>query len=325
MNLLPAFFEDHTADRCTVRPLSPWNKLIASTRFDLRSLWQNHHDTAYRLLIATLTLLIVASTSSTASAELGGEKRFFSLQAARNGGSTPMQMSLKQGNFLGLGNYQARTPRQSLKLTADRTINRTVELASLPIVRDSSEQEFKMPKQQDSDIQKMPSLQKGQLRHQWPISEDVTEKVTSGYGFRKDPFHGKRAFHAGIDIAAPLGTKVLATADGIVDSTGYGKGLGKYVKIKHSDGSYSIYGHLGNSTVSAGKAVIAGETIGRIGMTGRTTGPHLHFGIKQGEALINPVARLYIPKAIRSRYAGLLFKDSAEKSEKSLEKVALSR
>ena len=110
-------------------------------------------------------------------------------------------------------------------------------------------------------------------------------KITSFYGSRPHPFTGKLSFHNGIDIAASVGTYVSAAASGTVTETGYDSVLGKYVIITHSGGFYSIYGHLSETLVLLKSSVKTGNIIGKVGNTGYSTGPHLHFEIrKKGES-----------------------------------------
>jgi murein DD-endopeptidase MepM/ murein hydrolase activator NlpD len=122
----------------------------------------------------------------------------------------------------------------------------------------------------------------------WPVSSSVAQRISSGYGTRNDPFTGKPTFHAGIDIAAAIGTPVLATASGTVQDVGVSKRYGKFVSIKHTDGNVSWYGHLSAQTIAKGATVRKGQAIGRIGSTGRSTGPHLDFRIKDGDTFVNP-------------------------------------
>jgi murein DD-endopeptidase MepM/ murein hydrolase activator NlpD len=124
----------------------------------------------------------------------------------------------------------------------------------------------------------------------------VAGEIASGFGYRQHPMGGERQFHRGIDIAAPYGRSVRAVADGIVTFASRKWGLGKTVMIRHSDGWSSVYGHLSRIVVSAGDKVEAGETIGNIGSTGISTGPHLHFELhKQGRA-VNPATYLPLGK-----------------------------
>jgi len=112
--------------------------------------------------------------------------------------------------------------------------------------------------------------------------------ITSGYGFRHDPFSGKIHFHRGIDIAAPVGAYVHAAMDGRVIAAGEDAVLGNYIILKHPSGYSTVYGHLSKILVRRGKVVRKSEVIGRVGKTGRATGPHLHFEIRSFGKALNP-------------------------------------
>lgn len=113
--------------------------------------------------------------------------------------------------------------------------------------------------------------------------------VSSAFGLRADPFTGRRSFHRGVDIAAPRGTPVRATQGGRVAAVGRGAVLGNYIIVSHYLAGYSsLYGHLDRIHVSRGQTVRRGQTLGRVGSTGRSTGPHLHFEIRRGNIQLNP-------------------------------------
>lgn len=103
---------------------------------------------------------------------------------------------------------------------------------------------------------------------------------TSGYGYRKDPFTGRRAFHAGVDYAARRGTPVVAGASGIVIFTGRLGNYGKVVQIYHGDNISTLYGHLHKIYVEQWQYVNREEIIASVGSTGRSTGPHLHYEVR---------------------------------------------
>jgi murein DD-endopeptidase MepM/ murein hydrolase activator NlpD len=105
----------------------------------------------------------------------------------------------------------------------------------------------------------------------------VSGWVTSGFGYRKDPFSDRVQFHRGLDIAAPIGTLVRASLDGRVVIAGRDPVLGNYVMIRHQIGYATLYGHLHEVLVTRGQTVVRGQRIGTVGSTGRSTGPHLHF------------------------------------------------
>jgi murein DD-endopeptidase MepM/ murein hydrolase activator NlpD len=118
--------------------------------------------------------------------------------------------------------------------------------------------------------------------------------LTSPYGMRIDPFTGVWRMHYGYDIANHIGTDVKAAMEGKVVSVGINyKGFGKYVILNHKAGFQTLYAHLNNAVVSKGEWVSQGEKIGEIGNTGRSTGPHLHFGIYRFQKPIDPQKYLY--------------------------------
>ena len=113
--------------------------------------------------------------------------------------------------------------------------------------------------------------------------------LTSPYGWREDPIYGGDEFHEGVDLACNEGTSIYASRGGQVAAASYNDIMGYYVKINHGDGYSSIYMHMTHSVVSAGAYVAQGQTIGYVGSTGKSNGPHLHFGIFLNGASVNPM------------------------------------
>ena len=118
----------------------------------------------------------------------------------------------------------------------------------------------------------------------WP----VRGRITAGFGQRMDPFSGEDAFHPGIDIADAYGTDVVATGDGLVIEAEPDAGYGRSILIDHGDGITTRYAHLSRIFVVVGEQVKQGEIIGAIGMSGRTTGPHLHYEVRVHGTPVNP-------------------------------------
>ena len=115
-------------------------------------------------------------------------------------------------------------------------------------------------------------------------------EFTSGYGVRSDPFKGRAAMHAGIDLAGPLGTSIYATADGTVSSAGFNSGgYGNLIKVDHGKGIETRYGHLSKVEIKAGDHVKRGQEIARMGSTGRSTGSHLHYEVRIAGKPVNPI------------------------------------
>ncbi|HVT98684.1 MAG TPA: M23 family metallopeptidase [Acidobacteriaceae bacterium] len=118
----------------------------------------------------------------------------------------------------------------------------------------------------------------------WPI----IGPITSSFGERQDPFNGEGAFHSGVDISGTFGEPVRATADGIVEVASMASGYGREILVKHSNGIETLYGHLSGFAVTAGSEVRRGQVIGYVGMSGRTTGPHLHYEVRIHNTPVNP-------------------------------------
>ncbi|MDR2629337.1 MAG: M23 family metallopeptidase [Spirochaetaceae bacterium] len=118
----------------------------------------------------------------------------------------------------------------------------------------------------------------------WP----VYGYLTSLYGYRASPFTGVRQFHSGLDIGAAMGTPIRAAMGGRVTAVGYDNSYGNYVVITHHGGYRTLYGHMNVIRVKSGTYVAAGERIGDVGSTGRSTGPHLHFTVYKNGVTVNP-------------------------------------
>jgi murein DD-endopeptidase MepM/ murein hydrolase activator NlpD len=117
-----------------------------------------------------------------------------------------------------------------------------------------------------------------------PVVAPVIGVITDGFGPRLDPITRRPAFHEGLDISVALGTLVTAPADGIVVFANRENGLGRMLKLNHGYGYITVFGHLDRFLVKEGAKVTRGQAIGRVGMSGRTTGPHLHYEVwKDGE------------------------------------------
>ncbi|MEM6486990.1 MAG: peptidoglycan DD-metalloendopeptidase family protein [Pseudomonadota bacterium] len=114
-------------------------------------------------------------------------------------------------------------------------------------------------------------------------------RTTSYYGPRRDPFRGHRAMHQGIDIAAPHGTPILATASGVVTFAGWQRGYGRVIEIRHAFGFETLYAHLSKIRVTVGQRVEAGERIGDMGNTGRSTGTHVHYEVQINGTAVDPM------------------------------------
>jgi murein DD-endopeptidase MepM/ murein hydrolase activator NlpD len=120
----------------------------------------------------------------------------------------------------------------------------------------------------------------------WPLKG--RRYISSPYAWRRSPFTGARSFHNGLDIPAPEGTSIYAAFDGSVTSVGYNETYGNYIILSHRSGYQTLYGHLSRVLVEKGQYVWTTTVIGRVGNTGQSTGPHLHFTVYKNYKTINP-------------------------------------
>ena len=130
-------------------------------------------------------------------------------------------------------------------------------------------------------------------------TEPVARTESSGFGWRDDPIRHTRSFHAGTDFRADPGTPVMAAGDGVVKYCGRLGGYGNVVDVDHGGGVITRYAHLRRIETKRAAAVTAGEVIGRVGSTGRTTGPHLHFEVRIDGAPVSPIAAMAVAQMQR--------------------------
>lgn len=233
-----------------------------------------------------------------ASADVQGGKRFISLNGARSGMRPAALRS--DGDAIRSGHMRldrdmmivnARTPRSNVIVTRPQRNEANIAPGS---EGNDAAAIFGNGRSQQSHTRV--------TGHAWPVARGVKQYVSSGYGMRKDPFHGQQRFHGGIDIAAAPGTPVLASADGVVSAIGAKGGFGNHVSVTHGDGSVSMYGHLRDENVRVGQRVRQGQQIGQVGSTGRSTGPHLDYRVKKNGQTIDPMrvlARSSMPNMSR--------------------------
>ncbi|HET7206199.1 MAG TPA: M23 family metallopeptidase [Terriglobales bacterium] len=133
----------------------------------------------------------------------------------------------------------------------------------------------------------------------WPVEG----QVTGSFGERIDPFNGEGAFHSGVDISSSYGTPVIAPADAIVTFADFMGGYGRAIVLDHGHGISTRYGHLSNFAVISGQHVHRGDTIGYVGLSGRATGPHLHYEVRINDTPVNPHKYLRLTMAHNGDFA----------------------
>ncbi|MEA4894425.1 MAG: peptidoglycan DD-metalloendopeptidase family protein [Oscillospiraceae bacterium] len=146
-----------------------------------------------------------------------------------------------------------------------------------------------LQKQQEEAIKNGQTVVAGSGTLIWPVSGTSTANVSSGFGYRIHPIFGDKRFHSGVDISANSGTTIMAADAGTVVSAVYSSSYGNYVVLSHGNGMVTLYAHMSSMAVSSGQTVTKGQTIGYVGSTGWSTGPHCHFEIKVNGQLVDPL------------------------------------
>ncbi|WP_233548298.1 M23 family metallopeptidase [Aurantiacibacter zhengii] len=159
-------------------------------------------------------------------------------------------------------------PLESLSSESDGTLDPRFERLGLSLAR-------------------MSALERGLNQIPQVMPADLNS-ISSGFGYRRDPFRGTAAMHSGLDFRAPMGSPIHAAADGRVAFVGVKGGYGKVVEVDHGAGLVTRYAHMSRFNAQVGETVTAGDVIGAIGSTGRSTGPHLHFEVRINNRAVNP-------------------------------------
>lgn len=166
-------------------------------------------------------------------------------------------------------------PLEELSIGADGHIDPRFERLGLSLARMSA---------LEQGLDGVPQVEPASLKY-----------ISSGFGYRRDPFTGGGAMHSGLDFRGPMGAPIYAAARGRVSFVGQRSGYGNVVEISHGNGLMTRYAHMSKFAARVGETVDAGETIGGIGSTGRSTGPHLHFEVRIHNRAVNP--RTFLEKA----------------------------
>lgn len=178
---------------------------------------------------------------------------------------------------------------------------KTVVAAAAPVVPDITRNMEVLAHELDRSQARLMALEGLMLDRQltaavtpagWPVEGGW---VSSSFGERADPFTGHQSIHEGVDIAARFGGPVFAMGDGVISFAGEKSGYGAMVEITHESGLITRYAHTSAALVKEGDKVARGQTIAKVGTTGRSTGPHLHFEVVRNDRPVNPIAYLASP------------------------------
>ena len=184
--------------------------------------------------------------------------------------------------FIGMGGPSPSDIRDKLKTEKDpKALVRQMESDVNRLQSEATNQEESL-----SELEKLLQDKKDMLVH-CPSIWPTFGWVTSGFGFRTNPFTGLTQMHEGLDISNRTGTPIVAPADGIVSDSGNDLAIGKSLVLSHGFGMITRYGHLSKTLVRLGQKVKRGEKIAEIGSTGKTTGPHLHYEVRLNDIPVN--------------------------------------
>jgi len=198
----------------------------------------------------------------------------------------PIPSSVREAGFGGIDRYKALEGYEysDLLVTTTKKLDRLTK--QMYIQSKSYDEVVDLAKNKSKMLSSIPAIQ--------PISNKDLKRMASGFGYRIHPIYKTTKMHSGIDFTAPTGTDIYATGDGRVTKVVYSRrGYGTHVIIKHGYGYKTIYAHMSKITVKRGQMVKRGDVIGKVGSTGTSTAPHLHYEVvKQGKK-INPINFFY--------------------------------
>lgn len=194
----------------------------------------------------------------------------------------PIPTGVRRAGFGGADRYKDLEGYENTELM-ERTAKKLDFLSKQLVVQSKSFDDIlKMVQGKAVMMASIPAIQ--------PVSTKDLKQMASGFGWRTDPIYKMPKFHAGMDFAAPIGTEVYATGDGVVArSDAAASGYGNHIRIDHGYGYVTLYGHLSRSKVRPGQKVKRGEVIGYVGNTGKSTGPHLHYEVLKNGENVNPI------------------------------------
>lgn len=193
----------------------------------------------------------------------------------------PISEALRLAGYSGTNRYAELMSLHNAELVVNTA--KKVDLLSkrLFLQTKSFDEIVELSKEQENKLNCLPAIQ--------PVSNKDLKRTASGYGYRMDPIYHTRKFHYGMDFACDTGTPVYATGDGVIVYAKWETGYGNLIKVDHGFGYATKYAHLSEIDVKKGQKVTRGEVIGKVGTTGKSTGPHLHYEVLLNEKNMNPV------------------------------------
>ena len=193
----------------------------------------------------------------------------------------PVSDALRNASYSKTNRYEELMELANAKLVVNTTQKMDLLTRQLYIQSKSFDEVVDLCKRHDEMLECIPAIQ--------PVSNKNLKQTASGYGTRIDPIYKTVKFHSGMDFSANIGTPVYATGNGCVVKAGWEGLYGNCINIDHGFGYVTKYAHLSKIDVRAGQKVVRGEVIGKVGTTGKSTGPHLHYEVHVKGQVVNPV------------------------------------
>ena len=200
--------------------------------------------------------------------------------------ANPIPTEQRTAGFGGVNRYEALEGFENSAMIIDATKKLDILSKQLYVQTKSLDEIVKLATNKDRLLQSIPSIQ--------PIKKEDLLRMASGYGWRTDPFTKARKRHKGMDFSAIVGTPIYATGNGIIKRADRRlSGYGKHIEINHGCGYVTLYAHLSKYNVRRGQRVKRGDIIGYVGLTGRTSGHHLHYEVHKDGRAVNPINFYY--------------------------------
>ena len=195
-------------------------------------------------------------------------------------GAEPIPLSARMGAQQQIAYYDSLARMTNLQLAAD--LQRKVDILEkeLYVQARSYDEILELAKNQEVRMENIPAIQ--------PVLNKDLKRMASGYGWRIDPVYHIRRFHEGMDFTAPIGTDIYATGNGTVVYSGWKQGYGETVEVDHGFGYATRYAHCSKRIARVGQKVKRGDVIAKVGNTGKSTGPHLHYEVHYQGRPIDP-------------------------------------
>lgn len=196
-------------------------------------------------------------------------------------GAEPVATDVRQAGFGGAKRYKELEGMNNSELLIEVSTRLDQTLKKMYVQSKSYDELIDMAETKENMLASVPAIQ--------PLALDDLTRIASYFGWRKHPIYGILKMHEGMDFSAPHGTKIYATGNGVVKRAGYMSGYGKIIIIDHGYGYTTRYAHLSRILVREGEKVVRGQNIGKVGNTGLSVAPHLHYEVRKEGRPLNPI------------------------------------